>query len=221
MTLKRLGPAVACLVLGFLLGVSVGPSMRALAGHGAWLNDFLRASAELFKAILWPVAALIIAYIYRVQIAELLIRLREFTGAKFDPPRQTQTLTEHPAASLESLAVAGAAVAVAGAGALPLDIERVRTAVVKKIEAMLDPIIGSYPALADPELRATALRTIAALAIKTGTFASIDSVIWASQLNLLQFLNGTSVGASKPQLKGAFYDPSCCCESGMVRQLRV
>jgi hypothetical protein len=212
--------ALIAAAIGLVSGAVVVVLSLTVAGSvelRMWLNDFIRAVGEFLGAIAWPVVALIFVYIYRARIGELLPRIRELLGAKFDAQASVQVNAEprNPVEQAQSLASAAAAIApgVAAAGGqgapdpLPAGIERMRTMTVVETEGSL----LAFPAIAqiqNPQTRLRALSTIASALAVINTFERAESVIWRSQIELLEFLNATPQGAPRDLLKQNFYDPA-------------
>lgn len=175
-----------------------------------WFNDFLRAVADLIRAAAWPLLVLFVLLRYRDRVSDLLSRLREMMGIKFDAPvTQVANAGRNPLERVEMLggevAAAASAVPVAAPGEIPPELQAARTPVVRRLE---ETIVNGplFQALQDPATRARALLTLAAAAIVAGTFERAESAIWGSQLDLLETLNGSPAGIPRVHAKERFYD---------------
>jgi hypothetical protein len=176
-----------------------------------WFNDFLRALADLVRAGAWPTVAVFLLWRYRDRLGDLIPRLRELFGAKFDPlPPGPQTLKppDDPVAQLQALAPAQpvSQMPTAGGGnALPAVLASIRTPPVLEAEQMILNA-DEMKTITDPAIRQQALTTLAAALLIAGAFERIEGTIWASQLFLLQKLNGMQSGISRDQVKTQFFD---------------
>jgi hypothetical protein len=208
--------AVAIVIIVLALGVVIGDTWHAAWSRGSltpeWFNEFLQATAVIVGAVAWPAVALVLAWRHRPRIDELLGRIREAAGTKFDPlPVQFSAPATNPVQDLQTLVPPAQAVVAPGAPAgaqtptRPPEIERLRTETVRDMER----IIVESPAISttqNTEAKASALLTLAAAATVMSSFERIESLIWGSQITLLEFLNMAANGAPRDHLKTAFYD---------------
>lgn len=177
-----------------------------------WFNDFVRALAELIRAAAWPLVVLFLLYRYRDRLGELIPRLRELFGAKFDPPvpvLQASSERGSPVEQLQAITPGGDAPPVPAANAagdaVPWFIEAVRSPTVIEAEQFIlnTPEIR---ALGDSRTRERVLSTLAAAFLVISGFEQIEAEIWGSQIYLLQGLNGAPHGFARELLKTSYYD---------------
>lgn len=159
----------------------------------AEIADVVQAIAELLKAVAWPAVALFVLVRYRDHIGRLIDRVREAWGAKMDPVQAPQ---KKPEATLPTESVSSS-------GAL----ERARTPAVRQWENTLSkiPILAAET---DPASRESYLLTIAAKALLVSQYERIEASIFASQIELLNYLNSKTGGETKERLRELFYQPA-------------
>lgn len=151
------------------------------------------AIADLLGALAWPGVALLVVHLYREQVGRLIDRLRKGGPAEFDPlpppqPKHTESLSAGAARSTHAVA-------------------KLRTAAVVKWEQQLQ----SWPAVqdeADPTRRSEVLLTLAAKAVLVASFERTEAIIFASQLDLLNYLNARQDGEPADRLRELFYEPA-------------
>src|SRR5712664_4061482 len=146
--------------------------------------DVAQGIASVLHAVVWPGVVLFLAVRYRDQVGRLIDRLRKGGPAEFDPvlPPQPTVASSLPATQ-----------AVLGA------VEQMRTPAVREIEAKiraLDVVTG----VADPAHREAVLVTIAAKAVELGLFERTEANIYASQVELLSYLNARAHAESSEQI---------------------
>ena len=165
------------------------------------MTAFLLAVAEILKAAAWPGLVLFVLLRHQKQILALVARIREFPGTKFDPPPP----------QLAEINITTVPSAVAQPGEAP-HAQLTRAAWLARLET--PTILGAERNLmASPELdgatdteKVQVLSRAAATLVVIASFERTDSGIWASQLRLLEYLNGRAAGATKDDLKLRFYD---------------
>ena len=187
------------------MGVAFG-SAGAIPDHP--FNDFVRASGELLGAIAWPAIVVFLAWRHKLEITKLLERLKEGWGAKFADPVVPQP-TSTSAASLEQLSGADPAPSPSPSPDQPDEIdsriEQMRTPAVQETERYLLDVVGFEP---PTNTRERTFLALAAGGIVVNRFLLADTVIYASQLNLLALLNSLPQGVPRNTLKSLFYDPA-------------
>jgi hypothetical protein len=158
----------------------------------------IQAVADLAKGLAWPLVALFVSVFYRIEIRDLVRRIRKGGGAEFDPPPQT-------AASLSGVdgALPAASVATASLPATPT---------VVALEQLIRELPAVKTAPGPAEREAVLLRLVARAAL-VARFEQIDGAIWKSQLDLLSYLNSKREGESLSQLKQLFYDKAAAQHS--------
>lgn len=154
--------------------------------------DFFSALPGILGPLAWPAVAVVVAILFRPQIANLLTRLRKGGGAEFDPIRQP---TKHP----DGLPEARAPV-TDDASESPFP----RTETTREIE----DLILSLPQVAEAHDRDTVLVTLAARAVLITYFEQVESSIWKSQIELLIYLNSCPNGADPDHVRQMFYQPA-------------
>jgi hypothetical protein len=154
------------------------------------------AIADLLRAVAWPAAFLFVVFRYKDHVGRLIDRLREGGPAKFDPIPQQPT---KPTASIPSSAPGNPAVSTSLAS--------IRTPAVVEMEKLIEGL----PAVTndnDPTSRNATLITLAAKAVIVSQFERAEANIYASQLDLLHYLNSRAGGEAPSRLKELFYDPA-------------
>ena len=145
--------------------------------------EFMEGVAPLLEAIAWPLVATFVAVRFRKNVGGLIDRMVKAGPAEFEPQAQTH---EDPPALLPGPGVATGASADA--------IEALRTDSVVEIENRLKAL----PMLAeenDADTRATLLLTVAAIATQNIHFRSVETLIWRSQIAILELLSHTKGAA--------------------------
>lgn len=157
------------------------------------VEGLIASIANLLKAVAWPGVVIFLALRYRDHIGRLVDRLRKGGPAEFDPLPPTQS---KPAGGLP-------AATPAGPGAL----EPLRTPTVKQWEERIRalPVLAEEP---NVDKRESALLALAAHAFLTSLFERTEAVIYASQLELLTYLNAKPAGEATTRLHGLFYNPA-------------
>lgn len=148
--------------------------------------SIMGASAEILRAIAWPVVAAIAMMRFSPELRNLLHRLRKGGGAEFDPPGQQGEVR---------------------APALPAQVPFERTPALKGWE----DLIRQLPALKgvdNPEQREEILVNTMARMMLMYTFDLTDSLIYGSQVQLLLHLNVRTGGDSADHLKQLYFDPA-------------
>lgn len=151
-----------------------------------------RAIADFLKAIAWPAVAVFVVLRFKEQVGRLIDRFRKGAGAEFDPlpgpQRRPEPLTADVARTVPAL-------------------ERLRTQTVIQWEGHVLRL-PFLVAEADPERRQEILLAIAARAALVSMFERTEANIWASQLELLNYLNASPDGEQAERLRELFYEPA-------------
>lgn len=164
------------------------------------MNELLRAIAELAGAMAWPSVALILAFAFRKEIVDLAKRLRRGGGAEFDPvPQSTAPPTNLLTAGRTDV---GASISSAASDTLE-GFPRTPATVSWERFLLESPQLKSIEASQERE---KILVRMLARAILINQFEQADSSIWASQLELLAYLNSKRQGETLRRLKELFYD---------------
>jgi len=158
----------------------------------AEISDVVQAIAELLKAVAWPAVVVFVLVRYRDHVGRLIDRLREIWGSKLDPVQAPQQ--KKPEETLQSVSSSGA-------------LERARTPAVRRVEQILTEI-AILAAETDPARRESYLLTIAAKALLVSQYERIETSIWASQIELLNYVNSRTDGDTKERLRELFYQPA-------------
>ena len=140
----------------------------------------------------WPVAAVIIAAVYKVEIRALVPRLRRAgpTGVEFDPAGQQQaavTAANNPAP-----------------GQLRQFPGMVRTPAIARIERLLHTQLAALTNMSDEEKRDFLIRVLAQAQLEA-TFERIYNMIFGSQIVALRRLN--EMGRVSVEDARAFFEP--------------
>ena len=157
----------------------------------------LNALARILDAIAWPSVAAIALGLFRSEFASLLTRIRKGAGAEFDPPQQPTGSAPNFLRTTD-LPITGETTA-----ALPFP----RTPATQEFENL----ILAYPPIAsatDLRDRVNILTTLSARAILVGIFRQVEATIWASQVSILEHLNGTLHGATYEDIQRDYYQPA-------------
>jgi hypothetical protein len=143
------------------------------------------------KGIWWPLAAVIVAIVYKMEFRSLLPRLRKAgpTGVEFDPAQQQASVT------------------AGGAPPAPGQLREfpglVRTPVIEQVERQLHANLGGLTNLSDEEKRDLLVRVLAQTQLEAA-FDRTYNIIFGSQIVLLRRLN--DLGRMSLADARAFYD---------------
>ena len=161
--------------------------------------ELLSAIADVVRAAAWPCVVLFLSYRYRAEVGRLIDRLRKGGVAEFDPVNEQQHAVAPTTPSIDGSTHALAAI---------------RSAAVQRWEAELraTPLLANET---DPGKREALLITIATKAVMISNFAQFESVMYASQIALLSYLNAQPAGDILGKLRELFYAPA------LVRQPEV
>lgn len=190
--------------------------------------EILKGSAQLLDSIAWPVVAVTALVKYRLELGNLVNRIRKGGGAEFDPlpsPKELQfeAVPPSPAAIADgrsAVATASSTLAV-GASAQLVKSELRDSGFGLEVEGLLpgrtptslfwEKGVREVPQLQklhDPELREEFLTRALGRVLATNLFTEIDGAIWASQVALLQFLAVHREGINVAEVKSRFYEPA-------------
>ena len=164
---------------------------------GSRFNEGVAAFAQVLDAIAWPVAALILAVLFRSELGGLLVRIREFMGVKLDPAASQQAAASVPLQNAIQQPPATVTAALA----------TMRTPAVERIESLILNF-GVFQDAQSIEDKNRLLLALAARAAQFLNFESADSVIFQSQIRLLEELNGRAVGLGQDRLRTSFFEPA-------------
>ena len=159
----------------------------------SYFSAISAAVAELIRAVAWPGLALFLLIRYRDHVGRLIDRLRKGGPAEFDPlppPQRTATGSLAPGAIGSDSAVS-----------------HIRTEAVVNWEEQL----REMPQLRDEHdhsKREEVLLTLAVKALLVACFERAEGVMYASQVELLTYLNARPVGESAERLRELFYAPA-------------
>jgi hypothetical protein len=156
--------------------------------------ELLTAITDLARALAWPIVALLGLWWFKPEVRGLLGRFRRAAGLEFYPPTTQSgsvTVTTATGLSPDLVLSPSAAAVVAELRAIP-DFQKASDA--RRIELLL---------------HATAWLQVIV------NFEQIESVIWGSQIALLEHLNALGGGDSFANLKTRFYDPAAARHAPM------
>ena len=160
----------------------------------------VQAVADILRAIAWPAVAVVAGVYFRREIRDLARRLRKGGGAEFDPLPQATSGPANP------LLPPGGSAASAISRAANTTLEAFpRTPATVNWEAWLVQS-DALREVAAPDEREKVLLRMLARAMLVNQFEQTEGSIWASQLDLLAYLNSRRSGESKEQAKALFYD---------------
>lgn len=166
-------------------GINLGPPSRDHSSEytihmtNKELADFLVAILRVFVS--WPVLAVVFIIIFRSQIATFLLSIRRLTREGIEIAPQSQQATREPAPVTTSSAVEAERLMRADS---PILLEQ---------ENRIRQDIQSH-GLSGQDLVNVLVRRLAVYQWSY-FFESVYSVIWGSQLRILQYLNPLSTGA--------------------------
>jgi hypothetical protein len=152
----------------------------------------LTALAEILKALAWPSVAILVLFRFAPELRNLINRLREGAGAKFDPTPQGQ-------ANLTPILPSST-----GSSAL---VPFLKTPALDTWEQTIKnmPLLK---AVNDPGQREDILVNVFARFTLNYQFEIADSNMWASQLALVSYLLAHPQGESAENLQRLFYEPA-------------
>ncbi len=156
-------------------------------------SEATRAIADFLRAIAWPAVALFVALRFKEQVGRLIDRIRKVAGTELDPLPGPQ---RRPPESLP-----------AEAGRATAAFEHLRTPAVLHMENQ----VRNIPVLAveaDPAKRQDILLTLAAKGFLVSLFERTEGNIWASQMDLLNYLNSKPDGETAERLRELFFEPA-------------
>ena len=162
------------------------------------MNDTLKAVAEVLRAIAWPGFAVFAVIYFRQELRGLIKRIRRASGVEFDQLPQSAEVTSGP------LSLVGEA-----AGAPSASGELLATIPHTPATAYVESLILDLPQvkiLTVPQERERVFLRMASRAAVISQFNQAEATIWASQINMLEYLNAKRAGETLAQLKAMFYD---------------
>ena len=137
---------------------------------------WLAAVVEIIKAVAWPIAAVIIALVFKAQLRGLLPRLRRAgpTGVEFDPADAQKTSTVEPTTTEP--------------GKLKEFPGMIRTPAIERVERLLHASLAAKTDIKPEEREPFLLRVLAQSQLEA-TFERVYGLIFGSQIAGLRGLN--------------------------------
>jgi len=159
------------------------------------VSDLLKAIAELIRAFAWPAVAVFASIYYRAELSSLTKRLRKGGPAEFDPPQQVSLAVTDASSAMRTVSKT-ASDALSNLPASPTTVHWEQF------------ILNSEPLknITAPAERELILTRITAHIVMLALFETTEANIWASQIELLHYLNSNRLGVVLSEIKTLFYD---------------